>query len=335
MPITILLQGIRKPLVFNMVKNSPRFQIFSDKIVHITVSAEDILTTIGQGWAGWSSTDWTLERFMRTEMIKQFQNLPHFHPNYELQQHILKSLGSDIFRQNRLIIPKFKALKKYCRNSSKLLHTAPLAIQNDGDEIITGEALHHLKHCELNSYNFPLYSPCVSYKHNVNYVFDETPMNLTLTPEDPDELLLHQIAAGPQVDLLYKFIVFNDTFRHAQNRPDFHMGLGAAVHLSSIQEPLELWLKALSTQHGMENNDINLYFPDNLIDAIQKKNEQDSKTILRNIFQIDRLCNMSTSAVAVSSLDITSRHLLFNSLPSVLRKYPYRYPFIIPPCFLM
>jgi hypothetical protein len=282
---------------------------------------------------GWSAYDWTLEKSMRTEMMRRFQSLSPDHPAYKLQQHVLRALGTDVYRQNTLIIPKIKALRKYCRNSTRLLQSAPLAIQGDGDEIITGKVLHHLKFCELNSYDFPLYAPCASYKHNVNYVFEEKQIDLRLSPEDPIELLDHLIAAGPQVDLLYKYIISNDTLRHAHNRPQFHMGLGAAVHLSSIQEPVELWLKAISTQHGMENSDINIYFTQELLGSIGAGNEQDTKNILRKVFQADRLCNISTSASPVDSLNSSTRELLLKSLPWALRNYPSRYPFIIPACF--
>ena len=37
------------------------------------------------------------------------------------------------------------------------------ATQNDGDEIITGDVLRHLRHCELRG-NLPVYAPCTAFK---------------------------------------------------------------------------------------------------------------------------------------------------------------------------
>ena len=322
--------AVPKPLIFDTVKNTPRFYRFKDKIIHIIGTADDILQCVGGSWAGWTPEDWSLEMAMRKCMVSLFMSLPVNHPHFKLQQHIVAALGNDVYRNGRIIIPRLKPLKKYSRNHDRLVQSAPLAIQGDGDEIISGHVLHHLKHCELNSHDFPLYAPCVSYKHNVNFVFAEDELHLNISPDEPDELLHHLIAAGPEIDLLYKFIVFNDTFRHEHIRPHFHTGLVSAVHLSSIHEPTEIWLKAIATHHGMENSDIYLHFPRGIVDHILKGNI--SAPWLHSVFGLNNLCNINTSAQRVDYFSNNTRANLRDSLPIVLIENARRYPFIIPPC---
>lgn len=233
-----------------------------------------MMAHVSPNWT-FDTTDYRLENAMRIEMIRQFQQIAPTHPQYELVHSILTAVW-----ENRPIGYKKhpgKLLQErhfhdlYRQNVSMVVDSIPLAIQADSDEIPTGLALAHLQYCQLRQPTFPIYAPCVSYKHNIHTLQLETFVHL-LTADTTDShidnshvskpdadrtRLLHYLNdAGPMVDTLLSFLVATSTQRGRRFHLDVHLGLGAALHLSSVQEPGEVWYKAGSTHHGLENRDM-------------------------------------------------------------------------------
>ena len=88
-----------------------------------------------------------MEGSMRWEMIRLLKESVHVHDdnnNMTLKELILRSAESN---------------------------PLTLAIQNDADEMILGNTLYHLKHCEMKAtIEYPLYAPCLAFKKNFNWL---------------------------------------------------------------------------------------------------------------------------------------------------------------------
>lgn len=350
--------GIEKPLIFDLVKDSQRFLRFRHKIIHLTATAEEMLRFAGRRrestcnpdwdaslhvhvpdskWSGWQNHNWELERAMRRLMVIKFKTLPPSHPDILLQREATRAITSRGFS---LTFFGAKSSKRYTANNTHITDEAPLAIQSDADELLTGLAL---AHCALKSpRKFPLYAPCFSLKGNALTLQREGHTELFIEPEDSPDLLNYLFNAAPSINLLYETIMRNDTCRltsPAQITPDNHMGLGAAVHLSSINEPAELWLKSLYTHHGRDNREYQTLVPQTLIDA--GKRGEITPCIVRSSFgntyhypsaniDCDSVCN--SVCRGVHYLSVVGGQDVYKALPWPLRLNPNRYPFIMANC---
>jgi len=138
--------GWEKPLIFNLTKQE-RFVNFLDKVIYLHANDTDLRHYLDQTLHGLTGgggrhkrkpkgDSWALEKAMRTEMVSRFASLKA--SDSSLKLHILSNL-----------------------------HRA-FGIQNDADEIITGDVLNHFKHCEVkpNLNAREIYAPAVVYKRN-------------------------------------------------------------------------------------------------------------------------------------------------------------------------
>lgn len=138
----------QKPLLFNMTKG--RFGQFMDKVIYLYAEDSELVGYIDETLRGLSGggrnkkkgkgDSWALEKAMRTEMISRFIAL-------NATENALKM---------------------------KIMSNMNMAfgIQNDADEIISGDTLHHFKHCEVKAELAAreIYTPAVVYKRNFYWV---------------------------------------------------------------------------------------------------------------------------------------------------------------------
>jgi len=133
--------GLRKPLYFSKVANSTRFKHFEDKIIHLTSSYSSYTSLINEVLDSKRSRgrpSWKLEWAMRTEMVKKFIQLD----------------------------PRLVKLKKLIIENEK----TAWGLQNDGDEIFSGDSLNHLRHCEVKQHLTAVNGLSVLFKKNYHWI---------------------------------------------------------------------------------------------------------------------------------------------------------------------
>jgi len=119
--------------------------------------------------------------------------------------------------------------------------------------------MYHVKHCELiKDIKFPLYAPCIAFKKNFHWLQGNLAgENCLLGPgSKPADLKKYLWGAGPRIWPLYRFLEEGNTLRYSgRNVPgdklrnihcSSHLGIPSAIHLSSVAEPSEEWMKAYS-----------------------------------------------------------------------------------------
>jgi hypothetical protein len=137
-----------------------------------------------------------------------------------------------------------------------------LGTENDGDEIISGQVVLHLKHCEIRNETLnygEIYMPCTQFKKNFYWMeslFDGSCLaGFDLTAET-SAIKSHLWMRGPTLVTMQR-IMDSRTVHHADVKGLFdtksgmvsscyklhHMGLGAAFHMSATAEPVLYWLK--------------------------------------------------------------------------------------------
>jgi hypothetical protein len=378
------MPGQPKPLLYDKVKDTERFVQYKPKIIHLTATSDEMWSLVPKNWK-FAASDFRLEDAMRIMMMRKFLEVSSTHPQYVLFRSVMSSLlpflqgPPEQQRRNR---------EMYFSDKTRILEGGPLAIQSDGDEIMTSRASLHLKHCALRRDTFPIYAPCYSYKHNVHTLQSERFLHL-ITDEDYDmanpspkqekltaastvdnkdssiadtkDYLHYLNNIAPMVDMLYSFVSANSTLRIQRMQLDVHLGIGAALHLSSVAEPGEVWCKAGSTHHGLENRDMNkvmskwfiekgkrreinvddIYrvtniqtYPSSKSKITYGSHSEGSEKRNANVYCFPKTNWSLVKADGSSRLSYVGQNMeqkLRADLPYALRHYPERYPFIIPP----
>lgn len=225
----------------------------------------------------WSPENWGLERAMRVLMVKKFQELPPNHEQYDLQRFILSSLAPGPSQPITTNIPTYlKSIShEYFAGVFDQGFNPPLAIQNDGDEMLSSIFLLLLKKCELNEPSiFPIQPLTYHFKYNFHTLQRERKWQHRTCPQDDSFLLLEHSedliiddsdpksesippqnyipasdiynylwVIGPKVDLLYNFLEHNSTLRQHYSDGAFFentLCLGSGFHISSVEEPGEV-----------------------------------------------------------------------------------------------
>lgn len=136
------LKATPKPMFYQLVKNSPRFRRYRNKILHIAATEKDIatFTKARRGYTARRTRDtkaaWVMYKSLGTEIVKQF---------------------SAILRTNITL-------------RSRFVDDATWATQNDADELPSRHALLHVKHCEIKADMTNLYLPTFSFKKNFHHL---------------------------------------------------------------------------------------------------------------------------------------------------------------------
>jgi hypothetical protein len=145
-------RGMKKELYLNKILfKQNRFKPYLDKIIYLSSNDYDLkkyIKIVNKSKNKWftSKNDkdlWALENSMRTEMILKFNDI--FPYNITNKNSALKSLLIDNINNT-------------------------WAIQNDADEIITGNTLYHIRNCEIKESIESIYMPCLSFKRNFHWL---------------------------------------------------------------------------------------------------------------------------------------------------------------------
>ena len=310
-PVTQL--GLRKPLYYHKLADTERFKHFKDKIIYLNSSYEELRATAELVTKGKEEGKnvWHLEKAMRTEMVRRFVQLDL--QKSPLKAFVMRNLGN------------------------------AWGIQNDGDEMINGEALNHLRHCDLKPHLRVLYAPNVVFKNNYHWMeATRHPLLQCVTPPNlPSETssavkpyLWH---GGPTVIPLHKILSTHSTHRGiftCKNESHGHLGMGAATHMSSISEPSAFWLKAGGT--------IESHFRGALHPAIIHAGKEGTITpqlIIERTLLRSKAASRAEEASRphiwcevdhVTTLHVAAQAIVNGSIPRLVRMYPERYPFLVP-----
>lgn len=148
--------GQIKPYYFEAVRNTSRFSKFSDKIIYLKgnrtrlskyLDGNDHGKSRRKLRKGHKRLNWKMEASMRWEIIRLLKESVYIHDD-----------NNDM---------KLKELTLQSAESGPLA----LAIQNDADEMVLGDTLYHVKHCELKkNMEYPLYAPCLAFKKNFHWL---------------------------------------------------------------------------------------------------------------------------------------------------------------------
>jgi len=266
--------GRPKPLYFDLVKKSQRFKPFIKKILYVQSSLGDLkpfLPPEGSPRAKY----WKLEKSMRYEAVRLFKEWAVEHSTSTTNRK--KVNKGSFYTYNSSSLSHRIAVAETKRTSEewdKIIYNALslhlniinlrddlivriLGIQNDGDELILEHALQHLKSCSWHrDLSFPIYAPALAFKKNFHWlqVVEDGGMScLRGTGAQPEALHKYLWSMGPRIWPLSSMLIEGNTMRHVgrdvagdkrrHNHCTRHLGIGAAVHISAVAEPVEEWLK--------------------------------------------------------------------------------------------
>ncbi|KAG1653747.1 hypothetical protein FOA52_009155 [Chlamydomonas sp. UWO 241] len=237
--------GYAKPLFVRealLRTDRARFERFLPKIVHFEASEADIAEFVLQTAAAKkahaagqkydSKGLWALEKQQRTEAIRRFRD--RLAGDQDLRARL--GWGDGI--------------------GTGASDMQPWGIQGDEDELITRNSLAHFRACELKKGvgRAGISAPCFIFKSSYSWLMKHPgdmpclaqAMHLPgTTVRTTIELAAFYWRPGPWLWPLSQFLKHNSTFRsHEPGNPSAchdHLGIGAAVHLSSVSEPAK-WL---------------------------------------------------------------------------------------------
>lgn len=304
--------GLHKPLYFSKVKKSNRLKEWNHKIIHFVSHDTELADLVARTKLQLKklrnrqrvdkSELWSLESSMRTKMLEKFTHLDS--TTHPLKAKIMAGMGT------------------------------ALGIQNDADEIIKGEVLYHLKHCEIKAGVSGIYTPAFQFKRNFHWLEDTKDLGCISQPSFPLQSDMSEFTSklwrpGPYLYPLSTMIGLGHTNRKHEFETNFycghHMGIGAAVHISSFADPVELWMKRCGV---IEQSCANVFSPEFI--AAARNGRVTPDMIFRSAFQ--PLCYISQrgNAFHVLSLPYPQRGVFEEAVPWVVRHNPDSFPFMLP-----
>lgn len=351
----VTLVGGPKPLFFNLVRNSKRFAKFKYKILYLCSTARELRDKIPPVGSK-RNKYWPLSETMRSKPLKLVMRLDQ---QINTWRAYLESNGTtggpgSLRRDKNNKVQTSSRIPLYLQNTDldrlQELRNIILAGRNDGalmiqadaDEIATRKALAHLKYCNgKEEEKFPIFLPATMYRTNIHWlamvgdikqcknfeaVMDESGgystgaaggiMNRTSNSPLAQSLWITGPRLWPVANIFRAVHTLRLTSKFICNN---HMGISAAVHLSSIVEPAEIIMKESSVIEG-SNSDVTTVF----IKTAAEKSLTSSQ-----IFKefVRPRCG---GRMHVSRVSEAERAVLENSLPIALKMHPDRYPFIAP-----
>jgi hypothetical protein len=231
-----------------------------------------------------------------------------------------------------------------------------LGIQNDGDEMVRGKVLAHLKLCERQADVVSVYAPCFSFKNNFFWLQETKDMrhfgsgvrtrserykswkmhflhNWSKLGHRNRELNHYIWHTGPYLWPLDVMITGGKDHTGSMQRRNYttnlyaahHMGYGAAFHMSAVSDPAEVWMKACGT---VENVDVCWR---SISDAIVEAGKTGTITP-EMLFQssIQPWCNPEHKVSHVDELHPSAKKAVMEAVPNVIRNNPAYFPFMYP-----
>ncbi|KAG1653709.1 hypothetical protein FOA52_007937 [Chlamydomonas sp. UWO 241] len=342
--------GYAKPLFVRealLSTDRSRFERFLPKIVHFGASEADIAGFVESTAAAKKAHDagqmydgnalWALEKQQRTEVIRRFR----------------KRLGGDQDLRARLGWGD--------GIGTGTSDMQPWGIQGDEDELITRNSLAHFRACELKTGvgRAGIYAPCFMFKSSYSWLMKHPGDMPCLaqathlpgtTVRTTTELAAFYWRPGPWLWPLSQFLEHNSTLRSPPPRSpqgssacQDHLGIGAAVHLSSVSEPAKWLYKQFGAIEGSAR------VPSELLAALRLRS-----VTTRLLFDVAvrPWCSFHYPLTHVSPspeerADVASKHwehtlgqsvpigdqaveVVKASLPRAVTSSPERYPFMVP-----
>jgi hypothetical protein len=279
-------QGVLKPLYFNesLHATPARWSRFTDKIIHMSPQTPP---TAAQLDAARRSSDrsWYLENQMRDDPVAQFRISRH-------------------------------PLAVQARNQA----STALLLQHDGDEIPSAQAVLHLSRCERKQ-SAAYYFPCTSYKLNTQWLqrtYDLAGLGREWGPQS--ELHNYLWRPGPSAIHLDRVFAQGSTGRGNVDSSTPDLGPGAAVHFSSLAEPVGGWLKRVGVVESHTSTQTSTQLRASMLTGTVSAGDLAALT--------DPWCERDYYISHVSTTGLGS--FLYKSLPWALTSNPLRYPFVHP-----
>lgn len=313
---TYSLQGFPKPLYVPKLMKSPQFQKFSDRILYVTSDEFEILKKIQEVQDALS-------------MQIQSKSKKRSKASFAVYFFILE----DMIRKFKAIDPTKHPLKQqFIDNFYNKSNAQILGLQNDGDEIITKKTLSHLKFCEIRP-NIPsIYAPCFSFKNNLYWVQRTYDMNCLSSNDVTDIDLKRELNQfiwrdGPHIWPIDTMLNNNHVLRYnySKNFCQHHMGYGAAIHLSAILDPVEVWMKSCGT---VENQEICEDVLTKEIILAGKVGQITKDMIFKAT--LHPWCHKLNYCKHIDTLSLGARRYINDSIPWVFKSNQRSFPFIFP-----
>ena len=297
--------GWVKPMIFREAMQHPRFRPFLPKILYFAASDEDIsgfthktmhATHHGKGSVHLRKGAWALEQAQRTEIIRRF----------------------------REVVAMNATLKALVEGGGQ---RRSWGLQNDEDELVNGDALKHLRRCEVRAEVTAIYTPCVSFKKSFHWLqLTSDLMCLGNVGEKENELAHYLWRPGPWLWPLEEMLRRGSTLRHVfpskGDECQHHMGIPSAFHLSAVDDPAAAWFKHFgvieeSTAHVLSDSFVKAW----------GKAEVTPELIASTVRP---WCNTEHPSRHVSVLSEAAYDALMHVVPTVVIANPDRYPFHLP-----
>jgi hypothetical protein len=344
---TYTLLGIPKKRYYPLISKQDRFKPFQDKVLytfsdgaHIGPVAakarEKVFQTFNnmkyqENLSGREIDDaiWEMDRYCKRDPIRSFLILNSSHPQYHLKEMIMTAIKD--------------------KNNMEVY-----AIQNDADEIVKGDVLKHIKYCDIKKEVLSIYTPCFSFKNNFHWLQKTFDMKYFSNGKQSkrevwkdnrfkywDTLWFEEYAVHRELnDFLWKIGPYvwpmTRMLHHSPPgnlRDDFtkneytqyHMGYGAAIHMSSVNDPVEVLMKSCGTVENI--NICGHILPDSFIEKAQK-----GVITGKDIYSltIKPWCHKRNIGVHVSTLSSTAQRIISQSIPFIIKDNPIYFTFMYP-----
>ena len=351
--MTYTLLGLPKKKYFPALAEQERFKPFMNKVIYTFSNATDIepvaalarksvirlkakhKNTHGRDdeYKNVLETDnddiWALNTYCKRDPIRTFLEIDEKNPQYHLKELIMK----------------------YINDASGNLDV--YAIQNDADEIVSAKVIQHIKYCDIKTEVLSIYTPCFVFKGNFHWLqktFDMSYFNSGISNSDAKwKIWIYQYwdsiwseasaikelnnflwSAGPYIWPMNLMFTENPPGNLRGNMANnqhqqFHMGYGAAIHMSTVADPVETLMKSCGTIE-------NMYSCSHIISPQFIKKALNGSITGNDIYKntIKPWCHRKHIAKHNSDFSEESRRVISECIPLTVKTNPAYFPFMYP-----
>ena len=194
------------------------------------------------------------------------------------------------------------------------------------------QVLRHLRHCELRPDVRGVLAPAFQFKRSFSWLEPlRDPARVhdaTVDIRVAEELSEFVWRRGPYLFPLTDMLAHGTVLRGQRFAPPsswrHHMGLGAAVHLSSVLDPVEILLK----QCAVNDLDCSVAVSRDILEKAAKAQVTEADIVAAMLTSV---CGKKfRTYVNVGSLSSAARRRLWEAMPWVVRANPHSFPFLLP-----